>query len=253
MKHLYKSPEYYEIAFSFRNIPSEVDIFEKSIKNFSHIPVKKVLEIACGNSPHMEELINRGYEYTGIDLSREMIEYSKLKASNREGKADFFCGDMVNFKLDQYVDFAYIMLGSFYIKNTSELISHFNSVGQVLKKGGLYLLDWCVQFDPLRDKKESWEIESDGIKVKTNYSMKLLNSVEQTYEEVIILEVNDHGICETFEEKTIRRGIFPQEFLIFLSGRNDFEFAGWWNNWDLSRPLEGNEVIRRPIVIVRKK
>jgi len=82
MKHLYKSPEYYKIAFSFRNIPSEVDIFEETIKKFSPIPVKRCLEIACGNSPHMEELIRRGYEYAGIDLSRVMIEYSKLKASN---------------------------------------------------------------------------------------------------------------------------------------------------------------------------
>jgi len=252
MNTLYKNPLYYEIAFSFRNIPSEVDVFETCIKKFSPIPVKRFLEIACGNSPHMEEIIKRGYEYTGIDLSEEMIEYSGRKASKLEGRIDLFSRDMVDFRLEEEADFAYIMLGSFYIKNTAQLISHFDSVSLSLKKGGLYFLDWCIQFQPLTDKIQSWEMERDGIKVKTTYGTNYINSIEQTYEETITLEVDHDGICETFREKTVRRAIFPQEFLMFLSTRRDFEFIGWWNNWDLSKPLEGKEKISRPVIVVRK-
>ncbi|MCK4526646.1 class I SAM-dependent methyltransferase, partial [candidate division WOR-3 bacterium] len=69
MSNLYDNPKYYEIAFSFRDIPAEVDVFEKSFKRFSEIPVKSVLELACGNSPHMKELVKRGYQYNGLDLS----------------------------------------------------------------------------------------------------------------------------------------------------------------------------------------
>lgn len=35
---------------------------------------------------------------------------------------------------------------------------------------------------------------------------------------------------------------------------NDFEFVGWWNDWDLSLPLD--EVTRgivRPITILRRR
>ena len=35
MPELYDSPEYYEIAFSFRDIPAEVDLFEECFKRFS--------------------------------------------------------------------------------------------------------------------------------------------------------------------------------------------------------------------------
>lgn len=61
MSEVYDYPEYYEIAFSWRDIPTEVDLFEECIRRFSKIQVKSVLEIGCGNSPHMEELIKRGY------------------------------------------------------------------------------------------------------------------------------------------------------------------------------------------------
>lgn len=81
MSNLYDNPKYYEIAFSFRDIPAEVDVFEECFKRFSRILVKSVLELGCGNSPHMEELIKRGYQYNGLDLSKAMLEYSKQKAS----------------------------------------------------------------------------------------------------------------------------------------------------------------------------
>ena len=44
-KSVYSNPKYYEIAFSFRNIPKEVDVFEKSIALYSRIPVKEIFEI----------------------------------------------------------------------------------------------------------------------------------------------------------------------------------------------------------------
>jgi len=33
---LYDNPKYYEIAFSFRDIKAEVDVFEKCFKRFSY-------------------------------------------------------------------------------------------------------------------------------------------------------------------------------------------------------------------------
>lgn len=62
MQTLYDHPIYYDIAFLFRNIAAEVDVFGESIRRFSQIPVKRVLEIGYGTSPHMEQLVKRGYE-----------------------------------------------------------------------------------------------------------------------------------------------------------------------------------------------
>lgn len=253
MNNIYKNPVYYEIAFSFRDIPGETDLFLQSIEKFSQIPVRRFFEIACGNSPHMEEIIKRGYEYVGIDLSGEMLDYSSSKASRKGGKAEFFQADLASFSLAEMVDYAFIALGSLYIKDTSEIISHFDSVGKALKRGGLYLLDWCIEFGPPCNKTQSWEMERDGIRIKTDYSLKQVNFAEQTYDETIVLNIDENGKKFALVETSRRRIIYPQEFLLFISHRQDFEFIGWWNNWDLAKPLTGNEAISRPIVILRKK
>lgn len=71
-----------------------------------------MLEIGCGNCPHLEELVKRGYEYIGIDLSETMLEYSRQKASAIGESVQLFQANMVNFSLDSMVDFAYVLLGS---------------------------------------------------------------------------------------------------------------------------------------------
>jgi SAM-dependent methyltransferase len=251
---LYDNPKYYEIAFSFRDIPAEVNVFEECFRRFSQIPVKSVLELGCGNSPHMEELIKRGYQYSGLDLSQAMLEYSREKALRIGAKVSLIHADMIDFSLETKVDFVYILLGSLGAKSTSELLTHFNSVGQVLKKGGLYLLDWCIQFDPPGGSKgkDSWEMERDGIQVKATVSWKVINRVEQTLEETITLEVNDHGEKFNIVGEEIKRAIYPQEFLCFVSNFKHFEFVGWWNNWNLRQPLEQANKIDRPIALVRR-
>ena len=221
MKLLYDSPKYYEIAFSFRGIEAEVNIFEQAIKQFSKISVKKVLEIGCGNSPHVEELLKRGYEYTGIDLSETMLEYSSKKVqASRMGhfrkSFKLIQADMTNFSLDTKVDFAYIMLGSLYVKNNNELVSHFDLVSNVLKKGGLYFLDWCVKFYPMPERTDTWDMAEDGIKVKVTTSDRIVNRVGQIVEEKIALEVNDKGKNKKVIQIGRIRFIFPQEFLLFI-------------------------------------
>jgi SAM-dependent methyltransferase len=251
---VYDNPKYYEIAFSFRDIPAEVDVFEECFKRFSQIPVKSVFELGCGNSPHMDELIKRGYQYNGLDLSKAMLEYSREKALRIGAEVNLIQADMIDFSLETKVDFVYVLLGSLAAKSTSELITHFNSVAKVLRKGGLYLLDWCVQYETPFEAEggDSWEIERDGIKVKYTVSWKAINRVEQTFEETQILEVNDHGEELNAVEKGIKKAIYPQEFLCFVSGLKDFEFVGWWNNWDLRQPLEQTDKIDRPIALVRR-
>jgi SAM-dependent methyltransferase len=251
---LYDCPNYYEIAFSFRDITAEVNLFEECFKRFSHIPVKSVLELGCGNCPHLEELVKRGYKYSGLDLSEAMLEYSRQKASRIGADTNLIHGNMLDFSLKYKVDFVYILLGSLSVRDNSEIKNHFDSVAAVLKKGGLYLLDWCVQFDPpwQSEGESSWEMNRDGVNVKTKVSWKAVNRVAQTFEETIVLEVDDHGQKQRIVGTDIKKAIYPQEFLVFISSLRHFKFVGWWNNWNLSQPLEQTADISRPIILVRR-
>lgn len=256
MKTVYENPKYYEIAFSFRNIAAEVDTFERCFVAHAKRPVTSILEIGCGTSPHLEELLRRGYTYTGLDISRAMLAYSAKKAAAMDGDALFIRANMIDFSLHRTFDFAFIALGSLCAQSTSDIYSHFRSVAHALERGGLYLLDWCIRFAPFSAQDDSWTIEQDNIQVTTHYSEELVDAVEQLVKETLTLDVVQDGATSTLSQTGISRAIFPQEFLQIIRHIGDFEFVGWWNNWDLDKPLgkvNDPEKITRPIALLRRR
>lgn len=252
MSGVYQHPKYYEIAFSFRDISAEVDVLEAVIQQHSRIPVSCMLELGCGPAPHLPELARRGYSYVGLDLSRAMLAFAQERADKVQAAARFHAANMVDFQLDEQVDFAFVLLGSLCIQNTPELLSHFDAVGRALKSGGLYFMDWCVNFAPAIEQTESWEMVQDGVTVLTTFHIKPANAVEQTVEESLTLAVKDAGTQTVLREASLQRKIYPQEFLLLMANHDDFEFVGWWNNWDLTTPLDGTQEVNRPITVVRR-
>jgi len=250
---IYRYPQYYEIAYSYRNIAAEVDVMEEAVRKYSKIPVQTVLELACGNSPHMLELAARGYDYYGLDISPTMIEFAQEKAREHGLDVHFYLANFVDFQIEKPVDFVYIMLGSLYVNNTEELLSHFANVYQALKPGGLYFLEWCIDFASLDNSLDSWVMRQDGITVTTRYSTRLHNAPEQLYEENILFTIKDKGKPLKLLHTGLRRAIFPQEFVLAATKLNGFELLGWWDDWNWNRPLgEGRGEIVRPITVLRR-
>ena len=64
---IYKEPRYYEIAFSFIDTRKQVDLFERFIRKYSRINVKRFLDIGCGPTLQLREIAKRGYEAIGLD------------------------------------------------------------------------------------------------------------------------------------------------------------------------------------------
>ena len=87
---------------------------------------------------------------------------------------------------------------------------------------------------------------------RLHYKTILINPIEEIFEESLVLEVEDEGVKKVFRETGMSRKIYPQEFLLFVAARGDFEFVGWWNNWDLAQPLGETQKISRPITILRR-
>lgn len=246
---VYNEPLYYEIAFSFVDVKKQADLFEKFIKEYSKIKVKRILDIACGPSLQLRELAKRDYEAVGLDLSPQMLNYLKQKAKEKGVKIETIKADMTDFKLKKKADFAFIMMGSFRFKNNEELLSHLGCVSNSLKKGGLYLIE-NMELDWLSFKPQSWVMKKDEIEVKTTYKLKQKDPISQTSEENIILEVNDHGKKLKFNEKGIMKHVFPQEFLTLVRLNNKFEFLGWFERFKLKKLKKGS---MDNIVLLRKK
>lgn len=255
MMDLYSNPVYYEIAFSFRDIRREVDVFEECFNRYSKIPVRRVLELGSGTSPHLEELARRGYEYVGVDINEAMLNHAQRKAEALGIAATFIRADMRHFSLEKPVDFAYVMLGSLYAETTNDLLSHFASVAEALNLGGLYFLDSCIDFEwgDQVSRDQGWSIERGGVKVDVRFVAEgVINRASQLYKYRLLADVDDHGRKLHLESVEVGRRIFPQEFLLLVEKSGRFEFIGWWNNWDLDEPIEKAERINRPITLIRR-
>jgi len=254
---IYDAPRFYEIAYSFRDIPAEADVFERIIECSSKIPVRRFLEIACGPAAHMPEIMRRGYEYTGIDLNPAMLAYAGGKAARAGLSPTLLRRDLVDFSLEIPCDFAFILLGSLYVSTAQEFLGHLDSMARALRPGGLYLLHFCVQFNRRYEQPVSWVIEREGVRVENAYSVTPVNEERTVYDELISLKVDDRGEERYFEERFRKRLIFAGEFRKIVAGREDFEFVGWWNSWNLDEPIsddrtEGENSIDNQIVVVRR-
>jgi ubiquinone/menaquinone biosynthesis C-methylase UbiE len=214
-----------------------------------------VLEVACGFAPHAGALTEQGFRYLGLDNNRNMLDYAMSKWKGLRPQPEFIEADMANFNPPRQVEFAFVMLGSLYLNTLDQMTSHFDCMAKTLKSGGLYFLDWCVQFsDPLQHCADnSFVNERDGIRVESKFNIRLIDSANQMYEEIWTLNVDDHGRHRQFEMIERNRAIFPQEFLLFIKTRTDFELVGWWRDWDLESPIEGEIPVSRPIALLRRK
>jgi SAM-dependent methyltransferase len=238
---MYKQPLYYEIAFSFFDVKKQVDTFEDVIKKFSKVRVERFLDVACGPSLQLRELARRGYEAVGLDLAPEMLEYLSKKAEEEGLKIETVQADMCNFRLEKKADFAFIMMGSLVVESNERFLSHLYSVASSLRKGGLYLIqNLCVNWGS--SHSQSWDVERDGIKVKTVYNMRWKDMLNQIFIEEMSLEVKDHGKELKLESSENLKFIFPQEFKVLVELNGRFEFLGWWegneSTWYLDKPLE---------------
>ncbi len=251
MAEVYDNPRHYEIAFSYRNIPREVTVLEDCARRYSNLRPHSFLELGCGCGPHMPELVRRGYTYIGLDTNASMLSYcsSRIPAG---AMVTLLQADMCNFRIPQPVQFAFVALGSLFAPSTADLLNHFACVAQALDVGGLYLLDWCVQFGSSGTGKESWSRTEDQTSVETTVSWRNVDPVEQLAEEAIDMEVKEGQETHRHSTSATFRVIYPQEFLLLVRYRTAFEFVGWWNDWDLDQPLKADTKVNRPIILLRR-
>ncbi len=143
-------PSIYEYPDVFRRahmespgeIPAEVIFLQQVWKRHRKRPTHRVLDIACGDSPHGRLLAGDGFEVVGIDRSAAMIAAGRRKA-RAIANLRFYRRPIEKFTLpERSFDAAIFMSETFpVIVENSRLLSHLKSVGRALKRGGLYCID----------------------------------------------------------------------------------------------------------------
>lgn len=133
---VYKDPELYEAIYKNKNddFPFYAHWAKKSGPN--------VLELACGTGRLAAPLIQAGYNYTGLDISPEFINWCRARFNNN---STFVMGDMRNFDLNQKYNLIFIGFNAFlHLETEKQALECLHSVQKHLAPQGRFLLDIFV-------------------------------------------------------------------------------------------------------------
>lgn len=259
-KRLYHYPKYYELVFGRRNIKKECKFIKEIIEKFSKIKTNLILDIACGTGPHMGGLSNLNFKVAGLDLSEKMLKEVNEKLSKNKNFIKTYKEDMANFKLPEKFDACICMVNSLEILSKNEqFISHFESVANCLKEGGIYLIEldnpsFIFSAPPRGGNPEEYkrQIKEGKIKIDVNYKIYSFDLESSLEKSALILNIDDDGKkIEIIDDSPVRR-LMLTEIDLFLKINKKFELIRVLGDFDLNSKITDKNA-KKMIIILRKK
>jgi SAM-dependent methyltransferase len=101
----------------------------------------EILDVACGYGRHAIELVQRGFNVTGLDLSLPLLIRAADEAQRRALSVNFVHADMREMAFEKQFDGAYSMLTSFGYFDEDTNLRVAERIGRALKPGARFLLD----------------------------------------------------------------------------------------------------------------
>ncbi|AKU92146.1 class I SAM-dependent methyltransferase [Vulgatibacter incomptus] len=257
---IYDKPLLYDIAFSYRDFPSEVDALAAW---YARVAGKaspgSVIELACGPADHAVEWDRRGAQAAALDLSKAMCEYAVGKASLQGAKVEVFCADMIDFALERRFDLALLMINSVaHIHTVEAMVRHLRSVAAHLEPDGVYVLelqhprDFVGRGARPTGVSRPWRVERFGLSVETRWGSPddPYDPVRQLFEAHVEIHASDGEREEVVRETCTMRdwGYGELEAAVKLSGA--FEIAELHGDFLADAPFD--ESSWRMIVVLRR-
>jgi SAM-dependent methyltransferase len=104
-------------------------------------PGSEILDVGCGYGRHAIELVQRGFNVTGLDLSLPLLIRAADEAQRRSLAVNFVHADMREMAFEKQFDGAYSMLTSFGYFDEETNLRVAERIGRALKPGRRFLLD----------------------------------------------------------------------------------------------------------------
>lgn len=170
---VYELARAYHVAFSYRDIPAEVDTLLRWFDRHAGGAPASVLELAAGPADHSRELARRGIAATALDLSPQMCAYAAELAAAEGVPLDVVRADMTGFDLGRQFDLVVLPLSSdAHLLDLDAFVANLTAVARHLRPGGLYVLEETHPADVLGNDGKTlaeWTSEGDGLTVRTRW------------------------------------------------------------------------------------
>jgi SAM-dependent methyltransferase len=139
MADIYSIPEFYDSYHHWKT--NDIDFILKWAETVGD----PILELAAGTGRLAVPLLEKGYEYCGIDSSEAFVTWAQKKISPFAEQGTVLVEDMRDFKLNRKYNFIFIGFNSIlHLLNDSDIHRCFNCVKNHLQDGGKFLIDVFV-------------------------------------------------------------------------------------------------------------
>ena len=153
MGSVYDAADAYALAFSYRDIPAEVDALIGWAESVTDRPITSVIELGAGPADHAREFAARGLRATALDLAPSMTNYAKAQAALQGLPLNVVTADMCDFAIGERFDLAIMMIDSIaHILDEDSLDAHFRCVAEHLTGSGCYIIEASHPSDSLGDQ-----------------------------------------------------------------------------------------------------
>lgn len=137
MNNLYTThPDIYEMMYqTFINYDEEYAYYSGKLKKYN---AESLIELGCGTGSLASHFIKNGFDYTGLDLNKAMLDIARKKNSG----VDIIEADMRKFELPEKKHACIIAGRSIsYLMTNKDVLDSFNAINKNLKNDGIVCFD----------------------------------------------------------------------------------------------------------------
>lgn len=159
---------YYHILYKHRDY-QEAEVFIKNIVTYLNLDKDdSILDLACGKGRHSIFLNSLGYKVTGLDLSKNSIEYAKKHESN---SLSFEVHDMRNTYKIQFEVVLNLFTSFGYFEDEEDNYKVIKTIKSSLKQNGIGVIDYMNSPVVINNLIDHNTFEADGVQfeLKRNY------------------------------------------------------------------------------------
>jgi len=156
-----------------------------------------ILDLGCGPGLYTEIFAEKGHSVTGIDISKNSIEYARKSAEDKKLEITYLNINYLEADLesDNY-DLVVMIFTDFGVLSPTERERLLKTIYRVLKKGGTFIFDVLKDREiALKTSPKTWEVSNNGFWKESPY-LALSESFLYQEEKVILFQ---HIIIDTEE------------------------------------------------------
>ena len=206
----------------------ESRFLEKIIKKYK-MKNPKILDLGCGGGLHIKNLLKKGYNIQGIDVSKEQIKKARLNIKSNEVK--LFLGNIKKINLKKKYDFVYsIQYALNYSLKNEDMLKTLKNINRHMKPHAILVFELMNPYRYLlKYRNKTWKSKKEILETRFDPQTQIISATE-------------HYIEKKFKKPYKIRLFFPEEINFFLH-TTGFKLLRVFGDYNQKRFSENSKMI----------